>query len=209
MRQEELELDDLLFFIYPSPGSDEPHIPRDYLLQLHVAVCNVCIAALAYVIATVGDRKAVLSAIKLDGFLNERKETMHLPEATAVIEGRLSLQRSGWTNGRHHFETITVPPPYVLEPDDVITLRFRIRRGIDWSPRWTLAELQRFSEALDSPIVRAYGRLVWRRGDKLRTDDFQLPIVATQQAEFREALASSTKGFTSRPDIPLREIDPD
>ena len=31
-------------------------------------------------------------------------------------------------------------PPLTLEPDDVVTLRFRSRRGIDWTlPRWDRA----------------------------------------------------------------------
>src|SRR6266511_816374 len=49
-RQEELDLDDLIFFVYPQPAeSGQQQVPRDYLLQLHVAVVNV------------GGRKVVLS----------------------------------------------------------------------------------------------------------------------------------------------------
>jgi hypothetical protein len=158
IRQDELELDDLIFFLYPL-GSAAKAIPRDYLLQLHVAVCNV------------GDRKAVISAIRLKGFFTEDGTRAALPDAPQVLAGHQWVQRSGWVIAgqgmTHRMEANSVPPPYVLEPDDVVTVRFRTRRGIDWSPQWDLAALRSFCELLEAPIVReALEPRLHRRGGR-------------------------------------------
>jgi hypothetical protein len=114
IRQDELELDDLIFFLYPL-GSDSQALPVDYLLQLHVAVCNV------------GDRKAVVSAIRLKGFFAEDGSPSALPDAPSVVAGAQWVQRSGWVIAEQvmerRAEANSVPPPYVLERDDVILTR--------------------------------------------------------------------------------------
>jgi hypothetical protein len=198
IRQDEPELDDLLFFLAPlEPGGPE-EIPRDYLLQLHVAVCNV------------GGRKAVVSAIKLKGFFTVEGRPTTLPDAPPVVAGHQRVERSGLVIAERvmerRIEADTIPPPYVLEADDVVTLRFRMRRGIDWSPRWDLAALREFSQRLEAPLVRAWLQIVWRRGDKLVTEDFHVPIEVAQQDGYVRALKALTRDFTVRPDVPEQHI---
>jgi hypothetical protein len=47
-------------------------------------------------------------------------------------------RRFRWSRGERLPEAEITFPPLMLEPDEVVTLRFRTRRGIDWSGRWTL-----------------------------------------------------------------------
>ena len=63
-----------------------------------------------------------------------------------------------------------------LDRDEVITIRFRIRRGVDWSDRWTLGELRRFHDALRSPFVCAHGHMSWRRGQDVIREPFEVAI---------------------------------
>lgn len=98
-------------------------------------------------------------------------------------------------------------PPLTLEADDVVTLRFRCRRGIDWSPRWTLEEIRRLIESLDRPIVRGRVRAIYRRGTKVVTGRYTIPIQTVKQAEFVARLRALTNDLTVRPAIPPQVIE--
>jgi len=194
-RLDEANLTDLIFFIYPQPNPhSEQQIPRDYLLQLHVAVSNL------------GGRKAVLSSITIEGFRTDGGETIHLPGATATIGGMQWIQRSGWLNSSRVFENMNVPGPYILDPDDVIVLRFRTRRGIDWGSQWTTDSLQEFCQPLQSPIVSAFGTMVWRRAGEVVRDAFSIPLMVEQQAEYLELVNQLTGSFTVMPTVSQQQI---
>lgn len=194
-RLDEADLTDLIFYIYPQPNPrGEQQVPRDYLLQLHVAVSNL------------GGRKAVLSSITIEGFRTESGDTVHLPGATATIGGMQWIQRTGWLNSSRVFENMNVPGPYILEPDDVIVLRFRTRRGIDWTSRWTTDALREFCEPLRSPIVSASGTMVWRRAGEVVRDHFTVRMEVTQQAEYVHLVDQLTQSFTILPTVPEQPI---
>ncbi len=191
VRQDELDTDDLIFYVVPQPNpQNEQQIPRDYLLQLHVAVCNI------------GDKKAVLSRVRLEGFRGAQGEMLSLPDAPTWLDGAQWSQYLGWVNGEMHHQNLWSPPPYVLDRDDVITIRFRIRRGIDWSERWTLGELQRIHDALRRPITAAYGHMAWRRGKEIVTQPFEVALSVKQQNLYVGAIADVTRQLTCRPAIP-------
>jgi hypothetical protein len=191
IRQDELGLDDLVFFIYDE--GEWGQVPRDYLLQLHVAVCNV------------GDRKAVLSGLEIRGFAREDRKTVHLPDAPQVIAAHQYHWQSGWVDGQPHYQSIEHPPPFVLDAGDVITLRFRCRCAIDWSHSNPDA-LRRYCEPLGSPIRRAFGEMTWRRGDHLERETFQVEIRATQQEQYLDAVRALTDNFTRAPNVPHRPV---
>jgi hypothetical protein len=194
-RVDEFEREDLLFFIYPKPNpTGEREVPRDYLLQLHVAVSNL------------GGRKAVLSSISLDRFRTESGETIHLPESTGVIWGMQWQQRYGWADATFHHENFNVLGPYILEPDDVIVIQFRTRRGIDWSSRWTTQTLREFCKPLTSPIVEAEGEMAWRRAGEVVRERFVIPMRVMQQAEYVQLVQDLTNDFTGRPTIAEQAI---
>jgi hypothetical protein len=195
-RLDEANLDDLIFYIYPQPAQPgERQIPRDYLLQLHVAVYNL------------GDRKGVLSAINIDGLRNDVGETVYLPESPKGISGTQWISRSGFINTHRHFENLNSPGPYILEPDDVIVLRFRSRRGIDWSDRWTPTAVRDFCAPLQRPLVSAFGTMAWRRGGQVVRDSFEVRLQVVQQAEYVQLIETLTEGFTIRPDVPHQAIE--
>lgn len=191
VRQDELSLDDLIFYVVPQPNpQNEQRIPRDYLLQLHVAVCNI------------GDKKAVLSRVRLEGFRGPEAEMLSLPDAPTWLDGAQWSQHLGWVNGELHHQNVWSPPPYVLDRDDVITIRFRCRRGIDWSERWTLEELRRVHDALRHPFAYAYGHMAWRRGQEIITEPFEVALCVQQQQLYAQTIADVTQQFTERPHIP-------
>ena len=193
-RLDEAGLTDLLFFIYPQPNpKDEQQIPRDYLLQLHVAVSNL------------GGRKAVLSSIAIDGFRSENGTTVQLPGGPRN-GGTQWVQHAGWINGTFVSENMNVPGPYILEPDDVIVIRFRTRRGIDWTSRWTTDALHEFCVPLRSPIVSASGTMVWRRAGEVVRDHFTVRMEVTQQAEYVHLVDQLTQSFTVLPTVPEQPI---
>jgi hypothetical protein len=198
-RQHELELSDLIFYVYPQPASfDDTQVPQDYLLQLHVAVTNV------------GGRKAVLSRLRLNRFVTRSGQRIHLPEG---VHG--SLQAHKWVQGRFAPNLYVGPavptaqqvgPPFTLEPDEVETLRFRMRRGVDWSQRWTLERLRDYAEQLTDPIVAVEGDITYRRGAKVVTDSWSVDLVVAQQELYVELFSKLTAGFTKLPDLPPVEL---
>lgn len=191
VRQDELEIDDLVFYVVPQPNpQNEQQVPRDYLLQLHVAVCNI------------GDKKAVLSRVRLEGFRGAQGEALSLPDAPTWLDGAQWSQHLGWVNGQMHHQNLWSPPPYVLDRDDVITIRFRTRRGIDWSEHWTLEELRRIHDTLQRPITAAYGHMAWRRGKEIVTKPFEVALSVQQQDLYVRTIGDVTKQFTHRPGIP-------
>jgi hypothetical protein len=118
VRQDELKLDDLIFFVVPQPNpANEQQVPRDYLLQLHVAVCNV------------GDKKAVLSRVRLEGFRSPERDPLRLPDSPTWLDGEQWSQQLGWVNGQlYHqksghrprtFSTGTMSSRFGSEVDEV------------------------------------------------------------------------------------------
>lgn len=190
--QPELEYTDLIFYVYPQPAQpSEIQVPRDFVVQVHVAVTNV------------GGRKAVLSKLKLMAFLSASGDECRLPDVPMPLEGRLftTRQTSSFPTGVD-FRTEERPPPFVLDPDDVITLRFRSRRGVDWgNPKWTPSSLEQFADALATPISMARVLATYRSRDKLISDEFVVPVSVSQQDLYVELLHSLTAEFTETPDI--------
>lgn len=189
-RLTELNVSDLIFYITPALAHDQvlAH-PDPYLFQLQVAVSNL------------GDRKAIISSIQIDGFKNEMGNVIHLPEATRIIGGMRWSPQSGFINGQPHFQNLNMPPPYILEGDDVIVIRFRSRRGIDWSSRWTIEAIEEFAKPLQNPIVEAFGSIMWRKSGGIVKGNFKIPLKVEQQTEYYAAIKDLTQDFTVRPDI--------
>jgi hypothetical protein len=192
VRQDELEFDDLIFYLVDLPLG---RVPRDFLLQLHVAVANV------------GGRKAVVSRITIDQFSDRSGTPVDLPGATKTHGATRYRQRSGWRDGHPYFENEMEPGPWLLAPDDVMALRFRCRRGVDWSPRLELPELRAIHDALQTPIERARGTVIWRERQVTREDRFEVAVEAVQQNEYAAALRRLTQDFTVMPSIPHQPFD--
>src|SRR5258706_597348 len=121
-RQYELEVDDVIFYLYDEPGIGM--VPRDILFQVHVAVANV------------GGRKSVLSALRIEALLDRDGAEIRIPEFALPVLAQRVRQGGGWRitdNVMHKHSFLEfIQEPYVLEPDDVITMRLRARPGIDW-----------------------------------------------------------------------------
>ena len=191
-RQDELGLDDLIFMLLPH---NQQQIPRDYLLQLHVAVINV------------GGRKAVLSVLQLTQFWDDAGHTIKVPEIPIPLSAQMARQSATYVGNIPVVSVDLVPGPYVLEPDDVITLRFRSRRGIDWQPAWTLGRIQQFASDLDRPITACTVRALYRRGHKVETRDFKIPVRTRQQEEYAKALKTATNQLNQLPQgLPLQQL---
>jgi hypothetical protein len=199
-RQAELGMDDLIFYVV---GDSEKGRPRDILVQLHVALSNV------------GGRQAVLSRLELTMFLDRsgRGVNIGLGSITAAeytVRDRWKDTHAVLVGQSNNLERFTfrdqIAGPFTIRPDDVITLRFRARGGIDWSDRWTLGALRDLAAALDRPVVTARLVATYRRGDELVTNEFVVPVEAKQQAMYLEALKLITKNLTVRPDVQAEPI---
>ena len=192
MRQDELGFSDLIFYMYQS---GDQQVPRDYLLQLHVAVANV------------GGRKAVVSKVEIDTFHGSDRSPRQLPDAPTAIRASQFYQQHGWRNHKYFTENVSRSGPWLLEPGDVITLRFRARRGIDWSARWTLASLRSFGESVEQEFVAASGCVTWREGRHTNLDRFEVAVESVQQHEYVNALREITQEFTIRPSVDEQRIE--
>jgi hypothetical protein len=201
-RQDELGLDDLIFYVYEE-GEPSTRVPRDFLLQLHVAVSNV------------GGRKAVLSKLELTAFLDAQKCSIDIglvpTKAIQYSTRELRTITLAVLRGQHNnFERFSTseefPGPFLLIPDDVITLRLRARGGIDWAERWTLEALESLGSALKREI--SYARLVatYRRGDEAVTQTFDVRLQVLQQSMYKEALESVTDCYKTRPNFDIRTV---
>lgn len=189
-RQEELGLTDILFMGDP---------PRDFLIQLHVAVANV------------GGRKGVLSTLTLEESLAARGERVQpylVPRPLRAQKMTQSEMRTfGTADQARQIRIETTGLPLVIEPDDVITLRFRCRRGIDWREHWTLDEIRKLAVSIADPIARAKLKAVYRRGDRVVTSWFEVPLVVAGHAEYVARLQQLTNDYTLRPEIPPQPFE--
>ena len=92
----------------------------------------------------------------------------------------------------------------MVEPDEVVTLRFRARRGIDWSSRWTLDLLRQAAETLQRPISKAELLAVYRTGKKVERQKVVVAVRTEQQAAYVRDLEQLTEGATQLPRLPVR-----
>ena len=191
MRQDELEIPDLVFYLYPDNGLQ---VPGDYLLQPHVAVTNV------------GGSKAIVSRVRIETLLDSGRREVTLPGATANFTAQQYRARSGWRDTRYYFEHEMTSGPWLLDPGDIIMLRFRTRRGIGWSPSWIIAHLRQVHEVLATSITHARGTVSWRQGTRVRTTRFLVPVESLQQDDYTKAIRTLTADFTSMPRVTTRDI---
>jgi hypothetical protein len=195
-RQYELERSDLIFYRYDAPGLPEGiQQPGDFLLQLDVAVANI------------GGRKALLSSLHLLRFLDECGEAVRLPEVPLPIAAQRYQQRFRWV-GRERLRDAEVTfPPLMLGPDEVVTLRFRARRGIDWSSRWTLDLLRQAAQSLQRPISEAELLAVYRTGERVERQKIVVAVRTEQQEAFTRDLEQLAHGVTQVPKLPVRSFE--
>ena len=188
VRQDELDLVDLVFYVHETTGSRP--VPRDYLLDFQVAVCNV------------GSRTAVLSTLRLTAFLDASGHPvpgLEFPEwLNAEQYVQITRRR---TEGRMQPELYseTRSGPWVLSSDDVITLRFRSRRGIDWGPQWDLTRLQRLATALETEVSAVRVELAYRCGRRVLRQSPILDCKVAQQEKYRQAILATTDGLKTLP----------
>jgi hypothetical protein len=196
-RQDELNFDDVIFYLYDEP--DFGKVPRDFLIQVHVAVANV------------GGRKAVLSALCIEALLDSNGKEVRIPGLALPLVAQRVQQGSGWRimdNVIHkHLSQEYIVGPYVLEPDDVITMRLRTRPGIDWSDRWTLEKIRELWAALQQPIGGMSVTAIYRRGSRVERQPFIIKdLTVLQQELYVSQLQALTKDFQERPTVQEQAI---
>ena len=183
---------DLIFYLVPTPANGAIQWPRDFLLNLDVAVINV------------GGRKTVLTSLDLIEFQDRQGRRVQPLTFTFPLSGTLIRQRRGFVAtagvGGQHFETTQDLGPFVIEPDDALTLRCRWRGGIDWvQPRWSLDEIHDLATSLERPIARALLRAKFRRGRSIEEKSELVDVSVEQQDLYRVQLQHLTNIFTTMP----------
>ncbi len=198
-RQQELRhVGDLFFFSYPEPAVADGYLPRDVLFEMYVAVANV------------GGRKSLLLGVSLEAFLDAQGQPVSSPMLPVPV---LAEQYRQWQSrdllaASLHIQSETKMPPFVLDPDEVLSLRLRARHGIDWSPSWDLAALKDVAESLARPVTQGRMLLIYRRGPSLVRETVVLPLVSEAHEDFAQRLAKVTANFTTMPSVQARAIDP-
>lgn len=121
-RQQELRhVGDLFFFFsYPEPAVADGYLPRDVLFEMYVAVANV------------RGRKSLLLGVSLEAFLDAQGQPVSSPMLPVPV---LTEQYRQWQSrdllaASLHIQSETKMPPFVLDPDEVLSLRLRARHGI-------------------------------------------------------------------------------
>jgi len=196
-RQYELEVDDVIFYLYDEPGLGQ--VPRDILFQVHVAVANV------------GGRKAVLSAVRIEALLDGKGREIQIPEFPLPVLAQRVQQGGGWriTDNVMHTHSFLefLPGPYVLERDDVVTMRLRARPGINWSGRWTLSKIQELAKVLERPMEAVRVTAIYRRGRRVVRQPFVIgDLKVLQQDLYVRRLRALTNDFQVRPTVAERAI---
>jgi hypothetical protein len=191
---DEAGLSDLIFFIYEG-------VPRDFLLQQHVAVANI------------GHRQAVLTSIHISAFLASDGTTVELPQVPVPLGGAIySVRHIYLEDGRGgtamHRELIH--PPFGIAPHDVVVIRFRCRRSLAWSQEDdSLETVRAWHTAVAAPITAAALELTYRRAGKTVRKQTSVPLNVEQQREYADLLESLTRGFTTWPNVEQQVIPPE
>jgi hypothetical protein len=140
-------------------------------------------------------------------FLDDRGEAVGLPEVPLPIASQRYQQRFRWV-GRERLRDAEVTfRPLMLGPDEVVTLRFRARRGIDWSSRWTLDLLGRAAQSLRRPISEAELLAVYRTGERVERQKIVVAVRTEQQEAYTRDLEQLTEGVTQLPRLPQRPFE--
>lgn len=191
-KPEELGYSDLIFYLHEHEGR---RIPSDYLLQLHVLVGNT------------GGKKAIITKVQVTGFKGRSGGVFHLPELPKEIGGQHYSTWTSWRDIGRSFDRREVPPPFILAPNEVLVLRFRGRRGVDWSARWDLDKLRDFHSALLVEPTTAIVEVTYRWGRHRKTINHEVPVEVAQHDEYVEQLRALTDGFSTSPDVPEQRVN--
>jgi hypothetical protein len=190
-KPDELGYTDLIFYLYDHEGH---RVPVDYLLQLHVLLGNT------------GGKKAVITRVQVTGFKGPSGENIHLPELPKTIGGHHYSTWTSWRDISPSFDRRAVPPPFMLAPNEVLVLRFRGRRGIDWSTKWDLEKLRSYHEALLIEPTTAVVDVTYRWGRYVKTIKKEIQVVVAQHDEYVEQLRQLTSDFTALPAVPEQRV---
>jgi hypothetical protein len=130
-----------------------------------------------------------------------------LPEVPLPIASQRYQQRFRWV-GRERLRDAEVTfRPLMLGPDEVVTLRFRARRGIDWSSRWTLDLLGQAAQSLRRPISEAELLAVYRTGERVERQKIVVAVRTEQQEAYTRDLEQLTEGVMQLPRLPQRPFE--
>jgi hypothetical protein len=95
----------------------------------------------------------------------------------------------------------------MLGPDEVLALRFRARRGIDWSSRWTLDRLRQAAQSLQRPISNAELLAAYRTGERVERQRIVVAVRTEQQSAYVRDLEQLAHGVTQVPKLPVRPFE--
>ena len=92
---------------------------------------------------------------------------------------------------------------FLLEPDEVLSLRLRDKRTVDIS---NLDQLHSTAASLATAITQGRFLLIYRRGKDLVRESLTIPLVAMAQDDFANRLALVTKDFTEAPAVQPKQV---
>ena len=195
-RQQELRhTGDLMFWTYNQPDVPEGLLPAEAKLDMYMAVANV------------GGRKALLLGLSLEDYLDalgQPVRSLVLPAPVLAYEYRQWEERDLLAGGNMpRFLSEKKMPPFVLEPDEVLSLRLRATRSVEYGHP---AEVRVIARQLATPITQGRLLLIYRRGQQLVRETVVVPLVTDAQDYFVNRLAIVTKEFTEVPALQRQQV---
>lgn len=151
-------------------------IPTGYHLQHHVVVTND------------GNKRGAIVRLELTAFERDDGELVNIPWLPLRVQGHLFQQQMEYQGGGVIMHNRETPPPYNLEPQDTIVLRFYEKRTTRLADNDRVTAL---CNALQRPIVGILGEIRFRSGLDEKTERFRLPARSENQEPFRLSLLAA------------------
>jgi len=190
-KPDELEISDLIFFLYEE---NDQIIPRDFLFQLHILLGNT------------GGTKSIITKVQITSVKDQNGKILDFPELPKRIEGRQYSRQIIWENQKQSFNPKETPPPFVLLPNDVLLLRFRDRRGIEWGKKWDIEKIAAFYKNVSIKPSHVTVEVTYRWGRDVKTISKDVPLIVEQHEKYLKQLLNLTNDFSILPAIPERDI---
>ena len=124
-----------------------------------------------------GGTKSIITKVQITSVKDQNGKILDFPELPKRIEGRQYSRQIIWENQKQSFNPKETPPPFVLLPNDVLLLRFRDRRGIEWGKKWDIEKIAAFYKNVSIKPSHVTVEVIYRWGRDVKTISKDVPLM--------------------------------